>query len=88
APAPSPPQPKAAKRAKPAPAGEQVSGELLSLTAPVEPEPRAEQPGARAGSPDSEDSGGIGLSGAALGLLITGGLLGAGALTETRRLVR
>ncbi|HST70750.1 MAG TPA: PKD domain-containing protein [Solirubrobacterales bacterium] len=68
--------------------GEQVSGELLSLTAPVEPEPRAQRPGARAGSPDSEDGGGFGLSGAALGLLITGGLLGAGALTETRRLVR
>lgn len=67
--------------------GEQVSGELLSLTAPARPEPRAQRPGARAGSPDSEGSGGIGLSGAALGLLITGGLLGAGALTETRRLL-
>ncbi|HEX7278169.1 MAG TPA: PKD domain-containing protein [Solirubrobacterales bacterium] len=83
----SAPRPKPAKAAEPAPAGERVSGELLSLTAPAEPEPEAQQPGARAGSPDSEDSGGIGLSGAALGLLITGGLLGAGALTETRRLL-
>ena len=66
---------------------EQVSGELLSLTAPAGPEPRAQPTGARAGRPDSEDSGGFGLSGAALGLLIAGGLLGAGALTETRRLV-
>jgi hypothetical protein len=81
------PQPKAAKPVKPAPAGEQVSGELLSLTAPAEPEPAEQRPGARAGSPDSEDSGGFGLSGAALGLLITGGLMGAGALTETRRLL-
>jgi hypothetical protein len=80
-------QPKTAKATKPAPAGEQVTGELLSLTAPAEPEPAARQPGARAGSPDNEDSGGFGLSGAALGLLITGGLLGAGALTETRRLL-
>jgi hypothetical protein len=86
--APSSPQPKAAKPAKPVPAGEQVSGELLSLTAPAQAEPQAERPGARAGNLDSEDSGGFGLSGAALGLLITGGLLGAGALTETRRLVR
>lgn len=83
----SPPQPKAAKPATPAPAGEQISGELLSLTAPAESAPPAQQPGARAGSPDSEDAGGFGLSGAALGLLITGGLLGAGALTETRRLL-
>jgi PKD domain len=83
----SPPQPQAAKAAKPPPAGEQVSGELLSLTAPVESEPQAQQPGARAGRPDSEDSGSFGLPGAALGLLLTGGLLGMGALTETRRLL-
>ncbi|HEV2727303.1 MAG TPA: PKD domain-containing protein [Solirubrobacterales bacterium] len=83
----SSPQPKAAKPTQPASAGERVSGELLSLTAPAEPEPPAQRPGARAGSPDSEGAG-FGLSGAALGLLITGGLLGAGALTETRRLVR
>lgn len=82
-----PPQPKTAKPTKPAPAGEQVSGELLSLATPIESEPPTQQPGARAGSPDNEDSGGFGLSGAALGLLITGGLLGAGALTETRRLL-
>lgn len=82
----APVQPKTAKPTRPAPAGQQVSGELLSLTAPTEAEPPAQQPGARAGNPDSEDSGGFGLSGAALGLLITGGLLGAGALTETRRL--
>jgi hypothetical protein len=67
--------------------GEQISGELLSLTTPAEPEPQTRQPGARAGSPDGEEAGGFGLSGAALGLLITGGLLGAGALTEARRLV-
>jgi hypothetical protein len=81
------PSRKAAKPARPAPAGEQVSGELLSLTAPAESAPPAQQPGARAGSPDGEDAGDSGLSGAALGLLITGGLLGAGALTETRRLL-
>jgi PKD domain len=84
--APSPPQPKPARATRPVPAGEQVSGELLSLTAPTVSKPQA-QPGARAGSPDDEGSGGLGLSGAALGLLITGGLLGMGALTETRRLV-
>ncbi|HEX6152686.1 MAG TPA: PKD domain-containing protein [Solirubrobacterales bacterium] len=81
-------QPPARQAPRRDPRGEQVSGELLSLTAPAEPAPQAQRPGARAGSPHGEDSGGIGLSGAALGLLITGGLLGAGALTETRRLVR
>jgi uncharacterized protein YndB with AHSA1/START domain len=80
-------QPPARQAPRRDPRGERVSGELLSLTAPAEPEPdsQAQRPGARAGRPDGEDSGGIGLSGAALGLLITGGLLGAGALTETRR---
>jgi hypothetical protein len=81
-------QPSARQAPRRDPRGEQVSGELLSLTAPAEPGPQAQRPGARAGSPDGEDSGGIGLSGAALGLLITGGLLGAGALTETRRPAR
>ncbi|MDQ2630309.1 MAG: hypothetical protein M3Y75_04955, partial [Actinomycetota bacterium] len=71
---------------KPEPAGERVSGELLSTTAPP-PEPQAQQPGARAGSPDGE-GGGPALHDAALGLAITLGLMGAGALTEARRFLR
>lgn len=90
-PAPAPeaasPRPaKPAEKTEPAPAGDVVSGRLLSTTTPSAPQQKA-QPGARAGRPDSE-GGGPGLPGAALGLIITAGLMGAGALTEARSLWR
>ncbi|HEX6204449.1 MAG TPA: PKD domain-containing protein [Solirubrobacterales bacterium] len=81
---PAKPSPKSAATSQ-APAGAPISGQLLSAPAAATPEPR-EQPGARAGNPENETSG-FGLPGAALGLLLTGGLLGLGALTETRRLL-
>ncbi len=68
-----------------APAGAPVSGQLLSAPAAATSEPK-EQPGARAGSPENESSG-FGLPGAALGLLVTAGLLGLGAFSEARRLL-
>jgi len=68
-----------------APAGAPISGQLLSAPAAATSKPR-EQPGARTGSPENESSG-FGLPGAALGLLITGGLLGLGAFSEARRLL-
>lgn len=81
---PSKPSPKAAATSQ-APAGAPISGQLLSAPAAATSTPR-EQPGARAGALESESSG-FGLPGAALGLLITGGLLGLGAFSETRRLL-
>ncbi|HEX6601482.1 MAG TPA: PKD domain-containing protein [Solirubrobacterales bacterium] len=72
---------------RPEPAGEQVSGELLSSIAPP-PKPQAQQPGARTGKLEGEGGGGLSLSNAALGLAITFGLMGAGALTEARRFLR
>lgn len=87
APAPEPPakpSPKSAATSQ-APAGAPISGQLLSAPAAATSEPE-QQPGARAGSPENESSG-FGLPGAALGLLLTGGLLGLGALTEARRLL-
>lgn len=68
-----------------APAGAPISGQLLGAPAAATQKPE-EQPAARAGSPENE-SGGLGLPGVALGLLITGGLLGLGALSETRSLL-
>jgi hypothetical protein len=65
--------------------GEVVSGGLLSAQAPAPSTPKA-PPGARAGKPGEED-GGFSLPGAALGLLLTAGLLGAGALVEARSLL-
>jgi hypothetical protein len=62
--------------------GEVVSGRLVSAQAQAPPTPKA-PPGARAGRLDEED-GGFGLPGAALGLLLTAGLMGAGALIEAR----
>lgn len=89
--APSPQSTKPAEEAEPKPTspprGEQVSGRLLSKTTPPAPEQKA-QPGARTGRLDGEDGGGSGLPGAALGLVITAGLMGAGALTEARSLLR
>lgn len=66
--------------------GDVVTGRLLSSTTPPASEQKA-QPGARAGSLDGEEGGGLSLPGAALGLLITGGLLGAGALVEARNVL-
>lgn len=68
------------------PRGEVVSGELLSTSTPPASEQKA-QPGARAGKLEGQGSGGLSLPGAALGLLITGGLLGAGALVEARNVL-
>jgi hypothetical protein len=81
---PAKPSPKTAATSQ-APAGAPISGQLLSAPAAATSEPE-QQPGARAGSPANESSG-FGLPGAALGLLLTGGLLGLGALTEARRLL-
>jgi PKD domain len=64
------------------PAGEQVSGELLSTVAPAEQEP-AQTVAARSGKL-SDGEGGTGVSGAAIGILTTLGLLGLGALVEAR----
>ncbi len=68
-----------------APAGEPVVGELVSATAPVYKEKSV---GARTGQLDEGDGEGPGLSGAALGILVTVGLLGAGAMIEARGLLR
>ncbi len=81
---PAKPSPKAAATSQ-APAGAPISGQLLSAPAAATSTPK-QQPGARAGSPENESSG-VGLPGAALGLLITGGLLGLGAFSEARRLL-
>jgi PKD domain len=68
--------------------GEQVRGLLLSdapnATPPAEPTAQA---AARAGN-SSEEGNGTSLPGTAWGLLVTTGLLGLGALTETRHLLR
>jgi|GEM_PF-3534260 len=72
---------------RPAPqiaAGEPVVGELMSATAPID----VEKPvAARRGELES-DGEGPGLPGAAVGILVTVGLLGAGALIEARGLLR
>lgn len=80
------PRPKPTAATSQAPAGAHISGRLLSAPAAATSEPQG-QPGARAGSPDGEESGGGGLPGAAVGLLIAAGLLGAGALGESRSLL-
>jgi hypothetical protein len=61
-----------------------VVGELVSASAPIEKE---ELVTARRGELES-DGDGPGLPGAALGVLVTAGLLGAGALIEARGLLR
>lgn len=65
-------------------AGERVAGELVSATVPVE---AAKPLAARSGQLESNGEGG-GIPETALGVLITAGLLGAGALFETRSLRR
>jgi len=89
APAPAPARPdKPSKRTaatSQSPAGAPISGQLLSAPAAATTESER-QPAARAGNPQGESSG-FGLPGAALGLMITGGLLGLGAFSEARRLL-
>jgi hypothetical protein len=84
------PQPQARKRdAAPAPPpGEPVSGELLETTSPEPAEPATATVAARSGSLNEGDGGEGGLPDAAVGLLVAAGLLGAGALVETRNLIR
>ncbi len=80
-------QPRPAPTPQKAPRGELVSGELLSAITSPQSKPKA-SPAARRGNLDGEESGGSSLPKAALGLLFTAGLLGAGALTEARSLLR
>lgn len=80
------PQPRPEPAPPVAPPGELVTGELLSATT-APPKPKA-SPAARRGDLTEEGEGGPSLPNAALGLLLTAGLLGAGALTEARGLLR
>jgi len=66
-------------------AGTRVSGELLSASGDVAPQPQR-QAAARRGRLEQDDGGGGSIPTAAWGLLATLGLLGAGALIEARRL--
>ncbi len=79
------PQEKPTEKTTQPPAVAPISGRLLSAPAAT-PEPDR-QPAARAGNPSDGDSDGLSLSGAALGLIITGGLLGLGAFSEARSLL-
>lgn len=65
-------------------AGKPVVGELVSATAPIDAGKLA---AARSGQLENGGEGAE-LPGAALGLIVTVGLLGAGALVETRSLLR
>jgi PKD domain-containing protein len=65
--------------------GTRISGELLSADLDAPPRPARQQAAARRGR--LEESGGGGLPTAAWGLLATLGLLGTGALLETRRVL-
>lgn len=77
--------PQKAKPESAVPGGERVSGELLEATpASSSAAPEGESAGARTGNPAEES--GFGLSAGALAALITGGLLGIGALKESERL--
>jgi hypothetical protein len=74
----------------PEPEGEPVSGLLLEeggVAAP-EPETEPEPAAARTGTLSEKGDGGGSLPDAAVGLLITGALLGAGGLVEARNLLR
>ncbi len=85
-PAPSePPAQEEPKHQKPVPQakpGERVSGQLLNASPAPAPKPTPAL-AARSGQL-GDHGGGAGLPGAALGLLVTVGLLGAGALLEMR----
>ena len=74
------------KKPKPAPAGEQVEGELLDDTAAeaVTPAPEEEQasPVLQSGTPQEDDDGGPSVPGAVAAGATVLGLLGLGALTE------
>jgi PKD repeat protein len=86
-PATPPPAPRKRQPAPaPVPEGEPVEGELLETTAPEPVE--VTTVAARSGQLSDGDSGGGGLPDAAVGLLVAAGLLGAGALVETRNLIR
>jgi len=69
----------------PAPVGTPVSGELLSASTEAPRRPEKQQAAARRGQLEG-DGGASGIPDAAWGLLATLGLLGTGALLETRRL--
>lgn len=83
---PAEPSEKPAATTSQPPAGAPISGLLLSAPAAATPKPDS-QPAARAGNPSDENSDGLSLSGAALGLIVTGGLLGLGAFSEARSLL-
>jgi len=88
-PAPETPPPAPRKRQPappPAPEGEPVEGELLETTAPAPVE--ATIVAARSGQLSDDSGKGGGLPDAAVGLLVAASLLGAGALVETRNLIR
>lgn len=83
--APAPQEPAPVAEATPEPAGEEVSGELLTASTASErqQQPQAE---ARRGSLDGEGGSGGGVPAAAWGGLATLGLLGLGGLLEARGL--
>jgi hypothetical protein len=79
---PSPPKP------EPAPAlGQPIEGELVSSSTDAALPPAPKHDAARSGQPEGDSGGGGGIPGAAWGLLAALGLLGAGALIETRSLL-
>lgn len=80
APAPATPAPEEAT-------GELVEGELVSDETPLPPKDPAEQAAARTGKLEGDSGNGGGIPGAAWGILGAIGLLGLGALTETRNLL-
>jgi PKD domain len=88
----TPPTPAPAKKQheaeKTTPSSELVEGELVSAETSMPPkQEQTQQAAARTGSLDGGGSGG-GIPGAAWGILGAIGLLGIGALTETRSLLR
>jgi hypothetical protein len=84
-PVPPPETPAPVQEVAPEPAGEEVSGELLTTPSPAELEQPNEPPAeARRGQLDEDSGGGGGLPPAAWGGLATLGLLGLGGLLEAR----
>lgn len=71
------------RAAKPPADGELISGVLLAGAETSPPKPPTPNAAARTGKLEGQGSG-AGLPGAALGLLVTAGLLGLGALAELR----
>jgi hypothetical protein len=74
------------RRARPAPApgGREVEGTLLSGATAVPQRPAARKRAARTGNDKAQEKGGFDVPGAALGVLVTLGLAGTGALVELR----